>query len=90
MKYKMLIIIIFSIFIFNPIILAEEIKVKSIELEDIVITPLKIKQSIDEVSTSITVLNGRKLGEEGIITLKEAIDRVPGVDISTRDRKSVV
>lgn len=82
MKYKLFIIFISAIFLLATAGYTEENN-KQITLENVVVTPLKVKQGIGETSTSVSTLNGKKLQKEGITTLKEAVKKVSGIDLSS-------
>jgi len=84
-KFKLLCVVIltFGLLVSNSSVRAEVEEDNLVELEKIVITPLKLEMGVDETSTSVTILDVKKLEQEGINTLKRALEDVSGLDISS-------
>jgi iron complex outermembrane receptor protein len=51
-------------------------------LEEIVVTARKREETIDKVPISIAVVSGNRLAAEGVVTLDEAMQSMPGVSVT--------
>ena len=84
MKYENLVVVATFLTLFvDSSLLAQEIAIVDAsadrDIEEIVVTGTKRNLSIQDTQTSVTVLTGRQIEEQGIVSLEDILLRTPNV-----------
>ena len=66
-----------------PVAVAGQTPADTVELNPVVVTATRIPTSADGVPVAVTVIRGRELRDRGILTVAEALRRVPAASVVT-------